>query len=795
MIKLKQCCLIFISLVFSQLYSQTTININQEKITSALDEYFKMDRENIHLHLNKNTFLTDEEVWFKGYVIEKKTNIPFIATSNVYVTLLDPNGQKIATQLYYAENSIFSGRIKLNPTLSSGKYYLQVFTNYMNNFSEDESSTYEITIVNPLENNYVDTKVINYNDITIAFHPESGTFLEGISNTIGVKISDCNDNGISVKNAEIVDSKGNLITNFSTNANGFGRFDILYTNNEVYKAILEINDIKIEKNLPQPSLEGITFSVNNYTFKDKTTIKLKTNSITLQELKEAPNTLVIAQNQTASFISFSFKKNETERSFTIPNEKLAEGINTINLINASGKKIGERIIYKPYPISNKIDLIVSQKRNDSIVISGKSSMLLSNLSISVLPSETVSEIPEKSIYSSFLLDNFLLNPTKNSNYYLNDLTRVKHFELDNFLLTSKSKYDWNTTQGNPPQEKYTFDRGLNIKGTVNNNLSEIDSHKINLDYALLGLNETTALNNKNEFLFENILAIDSTSIYFTLVNKKLKATELKLYSQITNNNRKFLKPFIIHKKPCIKQNSNAFSDNTPFPKIKNAIQLDSITIFAKRKKEKLNNLNIHNNSAAKGYKITENVASLFRDVLGFIRSHGYNVSVEGGNVIISRQYTNSFNADRSPVIYLDDVLLNDFSILLNYNLDYVDEIYVNKMGYGAGILGANGTIRIYSKTESNGRGIGIKVKSKPFIVKDGFQPFVVYENPKYDNTQDVSFLKFGSVHWKPNVETDADGMFQFSIPNLFQSTIKVIIEGISSDGKLISETKTVTIQN
>ena len=793
MIKFKQCYLLILFLIFSQIHSQSSTNGNQEKITNALNEYFKMDRENIHIHLNKNTFLTDEDIWFKGYIIEKKTNIPFLATSNVYVTLIDPSGQKIATQLYFAQNSIFTGRIKLGPKLSSGKYYLQVFTNYMNNFSEDESSIYEITIVNPLENNYVDTKIINYSDITIRFYPESGTFLEGISNTVGVKISDCNDNGISVKNGEIVDSKGNLITNFSTNANGFGRFDILSTNNEVYKAIVEINDTKIEKNLPQPSLEGIALSVNNYTFKDKTTLKLKTNPRTLKELKEAPTTLVIAQNQTASFIAFSFKENETERSFSIANEKLAEGINTINLINSSGKKIGERIIYKPYPISDKIDLTVSQKRNDSIVISGTSSMLLSNLSISILPSETVSEIPEKSIYSSLLFDNFLLNSAKNSNYYLNDLTRTKHFELDNFLLTQKSKYDWNATQGNPPQEKYEFDRGLNIKGTVNNNLSEIESHKINLDYALLGLNETTALNNKNEFLFENILAIDSTSIYFTLINKKSKATELKLYSQILNNNRKFLKPFLITKKRCLNENKNAFSDNTSFPKIKNAIQLDSITIFAKRKKEKLNYLNINNNSVAKGYKINENAAGTFRDVLGFIRSHGYNVSVEGVNVIISGQYTNSFNADRSPVVYLDDVPLSDFSLLLNYNLDSVDEIYINKMGYGSGINGANGTIRIYTKTESSGRGIGLKIKSKPFVVKDGFQPFAAYENPKYDNIKDISFLKFGSIHWKPNVETDANGRFQFSIPNMYQNTVKVIIEGISSDGKLISETKTLII--
>lgn len=793
MIKSNAFFFIFLTLLFTRVYSQSPTNVDQTKISSALTNYFQMDRENIHLHLNKNTFLTDEDIWFKGYIIEKKTNIPYVNTSNVYISLIDVNGQKISTQLFFSENSVFEGRIKLNQQLPTGKYYLQVYTNYMNNFLEDESSIYEVTIINPSENNYFDSKKINYNDLEIEFHPESGTFLEGIANTIGVKVIDCNNNGIIVKDGEIVDSKGNFVTNFSTNQFGFGRFDILYTNNETYKAILNINETKIEKSLPLPTLEGISYSINNYTFKDKTTIKLKTNPRTLKEIKSVLHTLIIQQNQAVSYVQFTFKDNETERSISLPSNKLLEGINTIYLINPKGEKLGERIIYKPFQITDKIDLSITQKRKDSIVISGKSTMLLSNLSISVLPSETVSQYAEKSIYSTFQFDNFLSNNIKNSNYYIADFSRTKHYELDNFLLTQKTKYDWNTIQGNPPQEKHAFDRGLNIKGTVNNSLSEIESHKINMNSALLGLNETTALNNKNEFLFENILAIDSSSIYFTLINKKSKATQLKLYSQILNNNRKFIKPFIINKKTCVIENENVFSDNTPFPKIKNAILLDSITIIAKRKKEKLNYLNINNNSVARGFKITENVVGTFRDVLGFIRTHGYNVSIDGTNVVISKQFATSFLASKSPFIYLDDVPLTDFSLLLNYNLDSVDEIYINKMGYGAGINGANGTIRIYSKTPSSGSGTGIKIKSKPFVVKDGFQPFSPYENPKYENIHDQSFLKFGTIHWKPNVETDENGEFNFSIPNLHQKSVKIIIEGISSDGRLISETKTLII--
>jgi hypothetical protein len=309
----------------------------------------------------------------------------------------------------------------------------------------------------------------------------------------------------------------------------------------------------------------------------------------------------------------------------------------------------------------------------------------------------------------------------------------------------------------------------------------------------LGLNQSTSVSNKNEFLFENIFAIDSTAIHFSLLNKKLKPEELKLYCQILNNNRKFLKPFIIDKKECVVITKNAFTDNSPFPKIENAIQLDSVNIISKKKKEMLVNTTNFNNSVAKGYKINENLANTFRDLLGFIRSHGYNVTVNGTEVIITRPFSNSFNGDLSPAIFIDDMPVDNFTYLLNYNLNSIDEIYVNKMGYGAGMTAPNGTIRIYSKNPGESLKSNIKIKSKPFIVKNGFQQPSAFENPKYTNVNDASFLKFGTIHWEPMVETDAEGMFKFSIPNLYQKTVKVVIEGISSDGKLISETKTLTI--
>src|SRR5690606_36351514 len=114
-----------------------------------------------------------------------------------------------------------------------GLYYLQAYTNYMNNFSEDESSVFAIEIINPTENKVVENK-FNAESAQIGLYPESGVFLKGVTNTFGVRLTDCNDRGLAVSDATVKDSKGNLVTTFSTNSFGYGKFDLINAAADIY---------------------------------------------------------------------------------------------------------------------------------------------------------------------------------------------------------------------------------------------------------------------------------------------------------------------------------------------------------------------------------------------------------------------------------------------------------------------------------------------------------------------------------------------------------------------------------
>ncbi|KGO88912.1 hypothetical protein [Flavobacterium suncheonense] len=782
--------LLIYTFTFSYSQAPNFSKSHQEKISQNIVDYFKLDRENIHIHLNKNEYLSSDKIWFKGYITEKKTGLPFGLTINTYVALYNENGIKLKSHLIYTENSTFYGNIELGPEFKTGTYYLQAYTNYMNNFSEDCSSVYKIYIINPLENKVVNnTQNINLDNVNITFSPESGVLLEGATNAVVIKINDCNNTAIATHDGKIVDSKNNTITTFSTNNLGFGKFEIFLNQNETYKAVVTISGKSFEKHLPPLQMEGFTFSVNNYTFPDNTIIKVKTNSRTLSKINNAPFSFVIHQNSAAIIADFTFD-GKTEKNISIPNSSIPKGLSTVYLINEKLTKIGERNIYRQPYESTQTSLSIFEKRADSIQIKGNTRLKAGEISISVLPEKAQFENKNQTIYNYMIFDE-LKEKIPNAAYFINEFNKKKHYELDNILITAQSKYIWNNLLNNPPKENFEFDLGLTLKGKVNLENTDLTKHKINMSSTAYGFTEFTSIDSKNEFQFKNLIVADSTTVHFSLLNSKAVQKTLKMYSSITNNKRVYTKPISPEPQTCFSKfitNDN----NDWFPKIINGTLLEDITVNTVKKNKPLTNNLRYNNGMSKGFKITEEDQN--QDLLQFIASHGYDVNIQGATVtIISRGVHTFNNISNGPTIYIDDSLISDYNILLGYRLTFVDEIYINKRGYGSGQSGFGGVIRIYTKKGADGP-TAFKVKSNSQVLTGGFQKDEIFKNPKYANFNDPGFQNYGTIQWLPKVLTDSDGTFTFSIPNFNQEKVKIILEGIDSDGQILSETKIIEVK-
>lgn len=770
---MKKYFLITILLLSIQSFSQ---NLNKSKIDETLINYFKLDRENIFLHLNKSNYLTNEIIWFKGYIIEKKESKLNFETTNVYVSLLDENGLEISNHLFYASNGIVLGQIKINESLPSGNYYIHVYTNYMNNFKENESTIQPLKIIN-ISDKIVPTNSNETSDPSIKISYEGGKLLANTDNTVGVNIVDCFGNGLKISTIKVKNSKGEIVNSFATNNEGFGKFEILNANIENYTLEIEHNSKIISKTLDLPVTEGINLSAINYIDEEKIIITVKTNEESLKKFKNKPYSIIIQKNDQGNIVDFTL--DATQKKFVINQSNLPEGINSIRLINSDLESIAERVIYNDV-IPNKITL-TTIKTKDSIKVSGKINNRIGNFSVSTLPiASTINK--SNTIISNLVFKNYCSIENLNTDYYFENFNKRKKYELDLVLLHSKTNYKWNSMLTEIPKETYSFDVGINIEGKVNQKVGPKEKLRL---FSVNNIDETTTLNDKNEFEFKNILAVDSSNFHFSLIKNDEKLQSLNIYSRIINNNRKFNKKSEIKKSFCITEKfvKNDFDTNFDFPRLENVTVLEDVQVI-EVKKEKLEKEREYNNSMAKGYKINDSDVTSFRDVLSFIASHGYDVSQEAGTVAIRSRSIRSIMGSRSPAVFLDNGPVSDFSLLTNILLIDVDEIYINKHGYGMGGDGSNGSIRIYTKRTYGINQNRNNIKSKSLIIKGGFQPLLEFENPKYVSYSGESFQKHGTIDWIPNIYTDENGNFEFTIPHFNQEKIKLNIQGIDNFGQL-----------
>ncbi|RZJ74477.1 MAG: hypothetical protein EOO45_08435 [Flavobacterium sp.] len=756
----------------------------KEKIAKAVTDYFTLERENIHIHLDKNVFTIDESIWFKGYVFHRKKNVPFFSTINVFATLLDEEGKVVDSHLAYSNIGSFTGSFKLNKKIKSGRYYVQFYTNWMNNFSEDESFMYPVTIVNGSDATGLASSKPNYSKVNIDFRAEGGTLLQGVTNSIGISVSDCNRRPIPVTEADITDTAGKLIKKVQLNKLGFGKFDIPIAAGQAYKAVITIDGTKYEQALPPSQLKGVALEVNNYTVANKVIIKVRTNKFTDESLNDDPLYLVLHQDEKVSVFELEFG-DSLDETIVLTDDELTDGVNSIRIIDSGMNQLAERLVFK-YPTSVlTADVKKSGSKGEHHELSGKINYPNMNLSISVLPENSLALDETNDIYGSLLLSPYIDNDRKTSGkHYLSKLSKGKHYELDLFLLSQRGKYEWHNIKNNPPKSNYQFDMGLNLKGkllTGDNRYAKVRLHSIETQ-----LDELAEVDEKNEFYFNNLIIPDSAYVKFTLLKKGFEPKDVAIVPQLLNTKRKFYKNF--RPVPYCPATAEALSDGNMPKIVDETIVLDEIKVEGKTLKYATS----FGNSSMRGYKISQMDLNSSNTVVNYIQSRGgFNVVDNGSEVSITSRTRNSLNsAQATPAIYIDNIQIYDVAQLRIMRLDEVDEIYMAPHMIVPSVRNFQGVIKIYRNKNIRAKTRGGVAET---VITNGFMQTEPFENAAYISTNDIGFENFGLIDWMPHIVTDETGEFKLNVAKTGQKSVKMLIEGFSADGKLFSEIKVLTL--
>ncbi|MGY3052688.1 hypothetical protein ACVWYG_000884 [Pedobacter sp. UYEF25] len=107
-------------------------------ILKKLEDYSsKYPQEKVYLQLDKPYYAVGDDIWFKGYVLNTKSQAPSTISSILYVELISEK-DSITTKLKLPlGGGITWGDFKLPDSLKEGNYRVRAYTNYMRNFGSD----------------------------------------------------------------------------------------------------------------------------------------------------------------------------------------------------------------------------------------------------------------------------------------------------------------------------------------------------------------------------------------------------------------------------------------------------------------------------------------------------------------------------------------------------------------------------------------------------------------------------------------------------------------------------------
>ncbi|WP_179344865.1 hypothetical protein [Winogradskyella ursingii] len=768
---------------------------NFENVVGSLKEYAAPYREVTYAHLNKSTFIKGEMIGFSAYVFDKDLKIPSKLTKNLYCTISDENNKVIKSKLIKINNGFAHNVFNIDSTFTSGNYTFNAYTNWMRNFDEPNAYTESFKVINPDEETII-KKTVTEHILDAQFLPEGGNFIDDVKTTVGVIIKNIEGFGVADIEGTVYDSNNQLITTFKTSKLGIGRFLLHPKMNQEF--LVKINHLNKDFNFKIDDIQPKGISINITNTSRKLVVGLNTNDRTLEEIRGKRFQLLINNGKDAKSIGVSFNEKSTVK--TIENEQLFSGINILTLFDENNRPVLERMVFNYEGIERlTTDLPTIKKIRDSMQIKvpisnlADTSLENSNISISVLPEATKSYHKHQNIISQSYLQPYVNGYIENAHYYFTDIDGRKKYELDNLLITQGwSSYNWNTIFNYKSDNNFVFEDGILLKANQNN--------KKNQNFMVYPLknNDGIALNlseDNNSFVVSSLYPEGDESLGISSTDKKGKADQPNLYlqffpSKIPEYN------YSVKALPTNQSTISELTSTSPFTlrDIKETQMLEEILVKGDSKIEKIKRLQGDAFSDIDVFDDAKRRMNMtFTNYINSFIPTYYAYESTGNVTIVRRLATTLFGSAQSPIVYLDDMLIPNLNYFYGYNMNTVDYVTVNKNGLGEGFFGANGVIKIYTSLDF------IKSKSRTAFKQFQF-PITFSESkrfyvPKYEAYKDDFFKTYGVIDWFPDCKIDHNGNLTFTIYNPANNNLKLFIEGVTEDGKFLSEVKVLNISS
>lgn len=772
----------------------------QNKLTSYI---VKNQSEKVYLHLDKPYYASGDQIWFKSYLESSSFHEPSDASKTLYVELFNSENRIIDSLILYIDKGTAHGNIDLDRNLTSGKYLLRAYTNWMKNFNESFFFRKEFTVYNPSESDSTSSiRQINLARTlqSIDFLPEGGDLIHNVSTKVAVRATDNIGKAIALS-GKIYNNEDDLITELIIDSTGYGLFYMTPHFGKSYRVITKDGN---EYSLPQVAEKGTSIRVTNSFESEKIIVSVISEGIDI-------NNGTLVAHQRGGFLFSEKCKSSNSFSLSLNKNELNPGIIHLTFFDRFNIPLSERLVFPVLPNTKKLELSLnkdSYNLREKVMLNIKAFDSLHSLSITVNPKADIQVTPySENIVSYFLLNSDLKGQIKHPAYYLMN-SKASYKKLDLIMLTHGwSRFNWKDLLDDiEPEKKYYVEKGITIKGKLLNYYKEDEPIEgiVTMRIPTISFDSTKGPSNEyGEFVIKDNLISDSSLVFikahgFRRNGKENRNVKIEISDQERpNENYVFENLGVLpinfnEKADLIDKINRAYFINSEI-NILDEVVVEAIAPEIKYFNDRTQFYNnpsnrIHIDSL--GDMTLYSVFDLLRRVPG--------VTVTGNPPFQSARIRDfvSLSGNSSPIYLVDNIPvdLSFVQTLTIENIEFIDVLKGAKMAI-FGSRGAPGAISIYTR-----RGINAKIfeENKGYLtfIHPGYHKTKEFYSPNYETPEASNTIPDyrTTIYWEPEIKfrqneatisfytSDQDGQYD------------IRIEGLASDGKPIFHNSTINVK-
>ena len=307
------------------------------------DQITRVHREKVFLDTDRSLYITGETIWLSAYCTDAAVHIPTDLSKVLNIELIDSEGQSVKQERIELSGGFGKGQMFVSADITSGKYMLRAFTNWMKNFDHSFVFQKTLNIINPSTKPNEEVEQQSNQSVMINFFPEGGELVTGLKSKVAVRAADNFGMGQALTGI-VYDNDDTEVARFSTSAQGYSSFWLLPEQDKAYFARVAYKAEIKKYNLPAVRNKGVTMTVSmtgqgNF-------------NISLNATERSPEPFYLVVHTRGIIERISPVGLDTQKHVQVTLENLPAGISHITLLDHTLNPQCDRLVFK-YPQNNE----------------------------------------------------------------------------------------------------------------------------------------------------------------------------------------------------------------------------------------------------------------------------------------------------------------------------------------------------------------------------------------------------------------------------------------------------------